>query len=644
MPSRRKVRLTLERLDTRELASVSVTSAPSTPTQNRPTATATSNTARVNIANLAPVNADRRNYSHIRVAMLAYSGTPLTDFERGLLKNSVDLLIPNVQYLERYNTVSPGVPQLIYSNLSNIYLDLYTDWLTYADKNRLDREAAFYHVNKALAFSGDSGSSKPVTWFWAVADGSDAAGWRDHTPITKSSDTSFRIPANGQAAVIGYPEKFRELNFNIADRGNSRWSGVLEYASSVDSQGRPTAWKTLNTISNSTGGFRQTGRVIFDPPSDWKTATINSSDRLFYVRIRSTGTGTGPLVRNVLGRDYVNAKNTIRGVIPAFDAAADRNRDGYLNDSEYARRAKGFDARFRYESRLFYVPYGQNRFATNPSNNSFRAWALDYSRRFIASHPHADGLFFDNSYGRLQNKATDLIESTANYATDYGTLLGTIDRQLGSKWVLANTSGAGQSALPTVSQGVSFLEEFALRPLAHNHNNFEYISQTVSERIKVMGSNGYAILDTLPNGGSPTDPRTQIASLAYYYMLADPKKTYVMFNGGYEPSTSWKRHWTEAVRYNVGQPRGTWSTFATGRDPGNRGLTFKVYQRQYDRALVLYKPLSYNRGTSGTTSDSSATYHKLNGRYRPLRADGTLGPVVTSVILRNGEGAILIKA
>jgi hypothetical protein len=60
---------------------------------------------------------------------------------------------------------------------------------------------------------------------------------------------------------------------------------------------------------------------------------------------------------------------------------------------------------------------------------------------------------------------------------------------------------------------------------------------------------------------------------------------------------------------------------------------------------VLYKPLSYKLGAgTGTTADATATTHRLNGTYRPLRADGTLGPPVTSVTLRNGEGAILVKA
>src|SRR5262245_10340582 len=57
-----------------------------------------------------------RHYEHIRVAMLAYSGTPFTDFENNLLRNSVDLVIPNSAYLERISKVAPQTAQLIYTN------------------------------------------------------------------------------------------------------------------------------------------------------------------------------------------------------------------------------------------------------------------------------------------------------------------------------------------------------------------------------------------------------------------------------------------------------------------------------------------------------------------------------------------------
>jgi hypothetical protein len=184
-------------------------------------------------------------------------------------------------------------------------------------------------------------------------------------------------------------------------------------------------------------------------------------------------------------------------------------------------------------------------------------------------------------------------------------------------------------------------EEFGIRALASNWSQFGDLSGLVARR----AGNSYAVLDSLPVGGSPTDPRTLMATLAEYYLLADPKMTFLDFFGGYAPATSWTQHFTQAVTYNVGQPQGSWSVFATAQDPSNSALTYKVFERSYSNALVLYKPLSYTQGqSSGSLADNTATTHQLGGNYRVLQSDGTLGPVVTQITLRNGEGAILVKA
>src|SRR5207237_304900 len=83
--------------------------------------------------------------------------------------------------------------------------------------------------------------------------------------------------------------------------------------------------------------------------------------------------------------EYVAANGPPPGVSPPFDAAADANGDGYLTDAEYATRANGKNARFDYESRLFYPYYGQMRFVTNPSSVNVQQWAADYHVRFLAA-------------------------------------------------------------------------------------------------------------------------------------------------------------------------------------------------------------------------------------------------------------------
>ncbi len=594
----------------------------------------------INVQNGLAVPFIPRHYPHIRIAELAYSGNPMGYFEDQLLRNSVDLVVPDNIYLSHIAAVAPNTPRLSYLNVSNLYLSLLTSWLNYADSHGLSREEAFYHVPQATSFTGDSPSSQPVKWFWAVFQG--AWTWTDWTyQAHEGYWPGVPFASTGQSLVIGYPDRFREINLTLSYGAANGWSSVLEYPVSVDSLGRPTAWGYLNALANTTGGLTRSGQILFDPPSNWVPASINGSARFYFVRFRTTVGGTAPVARSILGRDYVGANGTTWGVIPAFDTAADWDHDGYLNDAEYAHRAWGKNARFLYESRMFYGNYGQMRFVSNPSDQGYRNWAADYAVQYLNSLPLATGLFMDNSGGMPPFNVGATIEPVTNFAADYGSLLRTIGRAIAPRWILANTAGGGTTADAVASQIPAYYEEFAIRPLANNYQQFLDLAATVARRAASSGA-PYAILDSLPAGGSPADPRTQLATLAYYYLLANPANTFLDFFGGYEPASSWTRHWVPAAAFNIGQPLGPWSLFASGRDPDNWALTYQGYRRQFSNALVLYKPLSFGNNVTGTTSNNTATTFSLGRGYHPLNADGTLGPVVSSITLRNGEGAILI--
>jgi hypothetical protein len=594
-------------------------------------------------ATAVPLPSIPQHNSWIRLAELAYAGTPLTSLEQGLLRNSVDLVVSEANLLGKIQAVAPSTPQLIYSNLSNLYFGILTDWLAYADAHGLSRESAFYHVTTPTPFSGTSPSSQPVNWFWSVLLG--GTTFQDLTTQAHAGAlTGVPFGTVGQSLYVGYPDEFREINVTIATPAGAGWAGQWEYATTVDANGNPTGWKPLSLLGDTTNGMRQSGRITFDPPADWRAGHVNGSSYLFFVRRRTTAAGTAPVARTVLGRDYVNANGTTSGTIPVFDYAADTNHDGYLNDAEYAQALKlGDTARFAYEGRLFYGSYGQMRFAVNPATPAVKAWAADYEKRLLSANPIAAGIFLDNSLGFLPGNPGNTLESAASYSLDYASMVNAVSQAIQPHWILANTAGGG-NVDPLLPRVAGYYEEFALRPLASNYTQFEDLANLVAHRLSLRSPAGYAVLDSLPQGGSPTDPRTQLATLAYYYLVADPNKTFLDLYGGFEPSTSWSRHWFPAVGYNVGQPAGTWSLFASGADPSNRSLTYHVYQRSYTNALVLYKPLSFGNNASGTLADNTATTHALNGSYRQLNADGTLGLVITSITLRNGEGAILIKA
>ena len=301
------------------------------------------------------------------------------------------------------------------------------------------------------------------------------------------------------------------------------------------------------------------------------------------------------------------------------------------------------NARFLYESRIFYGYYGQMRFAVNPSDEAYRNWAVQYSVQFLNGVRLSSGIFMDNSSGKVPFSPGTVLESTYYYGTDYGNLLHAVDRAIAPRWVLANTAGGAAAARNVIQQSHAYFEEFAIRAMAHNYQQFLDLAYMTSNR-QALSPTPYAVLDSLPTGGSPTDARTQLATLAYYYLLSDPVHTFLDIFGGFEPASTWSRHWIPAISHDIGQPLASWFSFATGLDPANRNLTYHVYGRRFGQALVLYKPLSYASGVSGTLANTTATTHYLGGTYYPLHADGTLGPAVTRITLRNGEGAILIKA
>jgi hypothetical protein len=582
----------------------------------------------------------------IRIAQLAYGGTPVTNaFEQGLLKNDVDLVVSNPQYLATIQNTSPNTPQLIYSNVSNLYQGLLADWMDYARRNSVNSELAFYHVTQATAFTGASPSSQPVNWFWSAYQTLSGTTTDVTSAVRGGRNFNVNFGAAGTTTAIGYLDKFREMNVTLAVPAATGWSGSWEYPSAIDANGNPTAWKTLPLVSDGAKGLTTSGRITFDPPADWKAASLGGSGREFYVRMRSTA-GTAdqaPQLKTIFGRDYVNANGGFSGVIPAFDYAADKNHDGYLSDAEYANRASGKDARFVYETRLFYPYYGQMRFVTNPSSPAVRAWAADYHQRLLASNPLADGVFMDNAQGKIPFAGISVLEPTTSYSLDSGALIAAVNRAISPRWVMANTAGGGANADAIAAGSAAVFEESLLRALDSNWSEVGDVANLVAERLNAQGS-PYVVLDSLANGGSPTDARTQLATLAYYYLVADPNRTMLDFFGGGSPSTSWTQHWSQAVTVNVGKPTGAMQVFATGADPLSPTLTYKVFSRTYENGLVLYKPLSYAQGKGeGTLNDATATTHQLGAAYRRVNADGSLGPVITSISLRNGEGAVLIK-
>ena len=79
-----------------------------------------------------------------------------------------------------------------------------------------------------------------------------------------------------------------------------------------------------------------------------------------------------------------------------------------------------------------------------------------------------------------------MVEPVGSYSTDYATLLYQIGRAIAPRWIMGNTAGGGADANPTIQQTQGYFEEFAIRPLAHNYQQFESVAAQVASRRRAV--------------------------------------------------------------------------------------------------------------------------------------------------------------
>ena len=237
-------------------------------------------------------------------------------------------------------------------------------------------------------------------------------------------------------------------------------------------------------------------------------------------------------------------------MIPAFDYAADKNGDGYLNDAEYATRAAGMDARFVYESRLFYPYYGQMRFVTNPSRPTCGSGPPTTTCGCSSANPLADGIFMDNSTGKLPFPGIAGARADRDTSATIPALVAAVSRAIAPKWVLANTAGGGRDARRRSRPGpAGGFEEFLLRPLHANWSEVGRRGRTWSHaRLRAGGCAVPGDRHASAAAVRRPTPRTQLATLPT--TTSSPTRTArsSCSSAATNPSSSWTEHWSPAGR------------------------------------------------------------------------------------------------
>ncbi len=169
----------------------------------------------------------------------------------------------------------------------------------------------------------------------------------------------------------------------------------------------------------------------------------------------------------------------------------------------------------------------------------------------------------------------------------------------------------------------------------------------------------------------PSSDRGKTFLLSVYYVLAAPSwffnyldETWLFNSNGValsNPTTALnftQRTWFDAESYDVGAPtvnplgktdflgqNGTSRAYLldsgvdpSAKGPGNSNLTFRIYARNYQNAWVIAKIMPQY----GTMADNSSFNISLNASYKPLYANGSFGPALSTLSIRNNEAFILV--
>lgn len=312
--------------------------------------------------------------------------------------------------------------------------------------------------------------------------------------------------------------------------------------------------------------------------------------------------------------------------------------DGSLSGAQYA---SGPLEGSLVDNAIYYPIFDQ---ANLSKTNEFYGIPLD------DTHPYA--VAFELFYTEAQQVLAGAFGSGTNLMPNYGhsLYLSRPDRFSQSiqeivDWVYAEvwlTHRAGDSPTSGGSRVISYDRDYG-KQIAN------IVRQSRAGGRRVLGARDYSVA-----GITGTD-RGHLYTLALYYLVHNPN-TFYLFETAQthkDPAHVSQWMWNPAVTYDVGTPApvpaglsdfngetGTSEHYIleSGPDPFDPSLTYHILARNFTKALVLVKMLP----VGSVTDDRSATTHVLDKPYALLQGDGTKGPIVTEVTLRNNEGSILV--
>ncbi|MHA1168702.1 MAG: hypothetical protein ACTSRU_12820, partial [Candidatus Hodarchaeales archaeon] len=128
-----------------------------------------------------------------------------------------------------------------------------------------------------------------------------------NTPEGTAFSAFASTPAADDLLYVGLGNKFTQLDFFFATVGSGSPGFTWEYYNG-------SSWASF-TPSDTTSSFVQNGVVSFSVPANWQKTSVNSSDSLYFVRVKIDGAfSTPPTVYQIIPRHVVSNNLTLRNI------------------------------------------------------------------------------------------------------------------------------------------------------------------------------------------------------------------------------------------------------------------------------------------------------------------------------------------
>jgi hypothetical protein len=578
-------------------------------------------------------------------------------------------------------SVAPTGPQwMFYYDIYGIGRSTVNTLKAWAASNGYTYEDIFLHAktNYTHAFVNPAYSQMDQ---FDVFEGSHGVMTYNGSTYTDRTSTAYSGSVTwSDINYIGYEEPFDIIK--ITRSAGAGITGVWEYWNG-------STWATL-TVTDGTSAFTTSGNVTFSPPSAWARTIVNGSRSKYFVRYRITAHTTYPTTTAIKGDNWLNASGANCRGWDATSGSIVNTGELKYNPTPPATAL----ARFPYQARITF--WASNNAAFNPGNiqsgvRTAAAFAAYQINTMVTSSgyngimcddgekdPTSDGIAPSNTDFGTGNWTTALVSRYQDIVTYVHNLnpaakvgINAQNQQLVKKgdWNLAeyhtfNWKTNDIRGIPTTDSSVNMNYDNYLP--ANNANRVVAVMIYQDTEDLVPTNNPVATWDRGNRG--------PIVALSKHYIAANDYTYFSYYTrGGYfypetdevylksAPTTAihqatatiptassvqrWAT-WFPAMGVDIGIPD------TSGYNGGAYSLTWKsgtdvgggngVWRRDYTKAIVLHRPASWD--TTATQYNTYSSSIALGGTYYPLNADGTTGTGVTTIALRTGEGAILMKA